>query len=153
MAMIGMVLRMHRREGKSVREIVKATSLSRNTVRKYLRIGFAEPPKYRRSAEPSKLTPYLEMVQEALLADVRRPKKERRTAKALHAQLVAAGYEGGYTRLTDYIRHWRTTQGGVGVGDAYVPLSSALGEPFQFDWSEEALVISAGSTSGCRSRT
>ena len=31
MAMIGKVLRMHHREKKSVREIVKATSLSRNT--------------------------------------------------------------------------------------------------------------------------
>ena len=38
MAMIGKVLRMHRRDKKSVREIVKATSLARNTVRKYLRV-------------------------------------------------------------------------------------------------------------------
>ena len=30
MAMIGKVLRMHRRDKKSVREIVKATSLARN---------------------------------------------------------------------------------------------------------------------------
>jgi len=141
MAMIGKVLRMHRREKKSVREIVKATSLSRNTVRKYLRNGKAEVPKYRRPAVPTKLTPFIEAVQQALLADARRPKKERRTAKALHAQLVAAGYEGGYTRLTDYIRQWRASQGGVATGDAYVPLSFALGEAFQFDWSEEALVI------------
>ena len=141
MAMIGKVLRMHRREKKSVREIVKATSLSRNTVRKYLRIGKAEAPKYRRQAVPTKLTPFVEAVQQALLADARRPKKERRTAKALHAQLVAQGYEGGYTRLTDYIRQWRAEQGGAGSGDAYVPLSFALGEAFQFDWSEEALVL------------
>ena len=141
MAMIGKVLRMHRREKKSVREIVKATSLSRNTVRKYLRNGKAEVPKYRRPAVPTTLTPFIEAVQQALLADARRPKKERRTAKALHAQLVAAGYEGGYTRLTDYIRQWRASQGGVATGDAYVPLSFALGEAFQFDWSEEALVI------------
>jgi transposase len=141
MAMIGKVLRMHRREKKSVREIVKATSLSRNTVRKYLRIGRAEAPKYRRPAVPTKLTPFVEAVQQALLADARRPKKERRTAKALHAQLIAQGYEGGYTRLTDYIRQWRAEQGGSSSGDAYVPLSFALGEAFQFDWSEEALVI------------
>ena len=141
MAMIGKVLRMHRREKKSVREIVKATSLSRNTVRKYLRIGKAEAPKYRRPAVPTKLTPFVEAVQQALLADARRPKKERRTAKALHAQLVAQGYAGGYSRLTDYIREWRVAQGGIGTGDAYVPLSFALGEAFQFDWSEESLVI------------
>lgn len=141
MAMIGKVLRMHHREKKSVREIVKATSLARNTVRKYLRVGRAEAPKYRRPAVPTKLTPYVEVVEQALLADVRRPKKERRTAKALYAQLVAQGYEGGYSRLTDYIREWRAARGGVAAGDAYVPLSFALGEAFQFDWSEEALVI------------
>jgi transposase len=141
MAMIGKVLRMHRREKKSVREIVKATSLSRNTVRKYLRIGKAEVPKYRRPAVPTKLTPFVEAVQQALLADARRPKKERRTARALHEQLKAQGYEGGYSRLTDYIRAWRAERGGAAAGDAYVPLSFALGEAFQFDWSEEALVI------------
>jgi transposase len=141
MAMIGKVLRMRHRENKSVREIVKATSLARNTVRKYLRIGKAEAPKYRRPEVPSKLAPFVEAVQQALLADARRPKKERRTAKALHAQLTAAGYDGGYSRLTDYIRAWRAERGGVQAGDAYVPLSFELGEAFQFDWSEEPLVI------------
>ena len=82
MAMIGKVLRMRHREKKSVREIVKATSLARNTVRKYLRIGKAEAPKYRRPEVPTKLAPFVEAVQQALLADARRPKKERRTDKA-----------------------------------------------------------------------
>ena len=141
MAIIGKVLRMRHREKKSVREIVKATSLARNTVRKYLRIGKAEAPRYRRAAVPTKLAPFVQAVQQALLADTRRPKKERRTAKALHAQLAGAGYEGGYSRLTDYIRQWRAERGGVQVGDAYVPLSFELGEAFQFDWSEEPLVI------------
>ncbi len=141
MAMIGKVLRMRHREKKSVREIVKATSLARNTVRKYLRIGKAEEPKYRRPEVPTKLAPFVEMVQQALLADARRPKKERRTAKALHAQITAAGYDGGYSRLTDYIRQWRAERGGLQMGDAYVPLSFELGEAFQFDWSEEPLVV------------
>ena len=50
MAMIGKVLRMHHRDRKSVREIAKATSLSRNTVRKYCaeatrsRRGTSGPP-------------------------------------------------------------------------------------------------------------
>jgi response regulator of citrate/malate metabolism len=38
MAMIGKVRRMHFRQSKTVREIARATSLSRNTVRKYLRV-------------------------------------------------------------------------------------------------------------------
>ena len=141
MAMIGKVLRLHHREKKSVREIAKATSLARNTVRKYLRIDKAEAPKYRRPEVPTKLAPFVEAVQQALLADARRPKKERRTAKALYAQIAAAGYDGGYSRLTDYIRQWRAERGGVQVGDAYVPLNFELGEAFQFDWSEEPLVI------------
>jgi transposase len=141
MAMIGKVLRMHRREKKSVREIVRATSLSRNTVRKYLRAGKVEQPRYRRKLVPTKLAPFVEAVKQALLADAHRPKKERRTALALHQQLREAGYEGGYTRLTDFIRDWRVQQGSLPSGKAYVPLSFELGEAFQFDWSEEGLVV------------
>ncbi len=59
---------------------MRATSLSRNTVRKYLRTDKAEPPQYRRRAVPTKLTPFLEAVKMALLADARRPRKERRDA-------------------------------------------------------------------------
>ena len=40
----------------------------------------------------------------ALIADAHRPKKQRRTAKALHAEIGEAGYSGGYSRLTDFIR-------------------------------------------------
>jgi hypothetical protein len=116
MAMIGKVPRMHHREKKSVREIVRATSLSRNTVRKFLRTPVAPPPKYRRKAAMTKLGPFVETVKMALLADARRPKKERRTAKALLQQLADAGYQGGYTQLTDFIRAWRAQQGGVAVG-------------------------------------
>ena len=141
MAMIGKVLRMHHREKKSVREIVRATSLSRNTVRKYLRMPVAQPPKYRRRAAATKLSPFIETIKMALLADARRPRKERRTAKALLQQIAAAGYEGGYTQLTDFIRTWRASQGGVAIGKAFVPLTFELGEAFQFDWSDEALVI------------
>ena len=141
MAMIGKVLRMHHREKKSVREIVRATSLSRNTVRKYLRKGEVAEPRYRRGPVPCKLTPFVETIKQALLADGHRHKRERRTAKALHLQLIEAGYEGGYTRLTDFIRSWRAQQGSVTVAKAYVPLSFELGEAFQFDWSEEGLVV------------
>ena len=141
MAMIGKVLRMHHREKKSVREIVRATSLSRNTVRKYLRTPVAEPPRYRRKAAMTKLSPFVETVRMALLADARRARKERRTAKALHHQIAQAGYKGGYTQLTDFIRAWRVQQGGVAAGKAFVPLAFELGEAFQFDWSDEPLVI------------
>ena len=142
MAMIGKVLRMHRRDNKSVREIVKATILARNTVRKYLRAdGIEERRGYRRPTVPSKLAPFVEAIKQALSVDARRPKKERRTARALLKQIGEAGYDGGYSRLTDFIRDWRAQQAGVAIGKAFVPLAFELGEAFQFDWSEEGLVI------------
>ena len=142
MAMIGKVLRMHRRDKKSVREIVKATSLARNTVRKYLRADRVEEPRRsRREEAPSKLAPFVEAIKQALIADARRPKKERRTANSLLKQIGEAGYDGGYSRLTDFIRAWRAQQGGVAIGKAFVPLAFELGEAFQFNWSEEGLVI------------
>jgi len=43
------------------------------------------------------------------------------------------------TRVTDYIRAWRAD---VGKDiKAFVPLKFELGEVFQFDWSEEGLVV------------
>jgi hypothetical protein len=57
MAMIGKVRRMRFRLKKSVREIAKATSLSRNTVRNYLREPEVAEPKYRRCAMPGPLPP------------------------------------------------------------------------------------------------
>ena len=56
-------------------------------------------------------------------------------------QFAADGYAGGYSRLTDFIREWRAEQGKLITTNASEPLASELGEAFQFDWSEEALVV------------
>jgi len=141
MDQIGWIRRLHRREKKSAREIARITGLSRNTVAKWLRGEVSEPPKYRRGPQPRKLTAFEEAIRQALRADARRPKRERRTARALHAELKAAGYAGGYTRLTDFIRAWRAGQAQSLAAQAYVPLAFELGEAFQFDWSEEGLVV------------
>jgi len=98
MAMIGKVRRMHFRQNKTVREIARATSQSRNTVRKYLRVQQVEQPKYETVAAPTKHTPFHAAIEQALKADARRPKRERHTAHALHEELKAAGYDGGATR-------------------------------------------------------
>ena len=140
MTMIGKIRRMHFRQQKSVREISRTTSLSRNTVRKYLRAEQVQEPKYERAAKVTKLTPFCATIETALKADARRPKRERRTALALFEQIKSEGYDGGYSRLTDFIRAWRGSQAQAGR-EAFVPLSFAWGEAFQFDWSEEGLVI------------
>lgn len=141
MAMIGKVRRLRYRQQKSIREIARITSLSRNTVRKWLKAPVVGEPKYRRGVRPGKLTAFHEALAQALKADAHRPKRERRTARALHAELKAAGYAGGYTRLTDFIRAWRLGVGQSALTKAFVPLSFEWGEAFQFDWSEEGLVV------------
>jgi len=105
MDMIGKIRRMYRRDKKTKREIARATGLSRNTVAKWL--NEAQPiepnPKYyRKAAKASKLSAYESELTQALKADAKRPKKDRRTGKALFAQIKASGYEGGYTRVTDF---------------------------------------------------
>ena len=66
----------------------------------------------------------------------RRPKRDRRTAELMNAELNAQGYMGGYTILTDFIRDWRAQESANAPTRAFVPLKFALGEAFQFDWSE-----------------
>ena len=112
MAMIGKVKRMHFRQKKSVREIVRLTSLSRNTVRKWLKATVLGEPRYVRREAAGKLTAYHEPLKLALKADGHRPKHERRTARALHSQIRGEGYDAvADQRLPDGCR--RTGLGGV----------------------------------------
>ncbi len=141
MALLGKIRRLYYREGLSISEIGRRTSLSRNTIKRWLKAPAVEVPKYRRREVATKLTPFLEGLRGMLEADSHRPKAQRRTARALHLELVSRGYAGGYTRLTDYIRQWRQDEGQAGSRGAFVPLTFELGEAFQFDWSEEGLVI------------
>jgi transposase len=140
MDMIGRIRRLHGRGKKSAREIARTTGLSRNTVAKWLR-GPVTEPKYRRGEAMKKLDAFGEALRQALKADAHRAKRERRTARALFNEIRAAGYTGGYTRVTDFVRAWRLEEGRAGGGGAFVPLAFELGEAFQFDWSEEGLVV------------
>ena len=141
MGLMSKIRSMRFRQGKSISEIARLTSLSRNTIKKWLKAPQGAEPRYRRVRMPKKLAPFVETLVLALKADAHRPRQERRTARALMAELQALGYRGGYTRLTDYIRTWREEQGKVTATSAFVPLSFELGEAFQFDWSEEGLVV------------
>ena len=98
---------MHSRGKKSQREIARTTGLSRNTVSKWLEGPLEAEPKYQRVEQPGKLTAFHETIRQALKVDARRPRHERRTARALHAEIKAAGYAGSYSRVTDFIRAWR----------------------------------------------
>jgi transcriptional regulator with XRE-family HTH domain len=84
MEMIGKIRRMFFRDKMSLHEIAKRTSLSRNTIRKWLRnTGEVTQPTYRRSQMPCKLSAFHEALEQALKADSLRHKQSRRTAKDL----------------------------------------------------------------------
>ena len=140
MATVGKIRRMYFRDGLSLSEISRRTSLSRNTIRAWLRKPQGTEPKYRRERRPGKLAAFEAVLVRALEADARRPKRDWRSARALFAEIKAQGYTGGYTLVTDFVRHWRS-RGGKALARAFVPLKFELGEAFQFDWSEEGLVI------------
>ena len=140
MEMLGKIRRMHVRDKMSVRAIAKRTGLSRNTLQKWLQAPEeVAVPKYIRSRTFGKLAAFTDELEQSLKADALRSKQDRRTARALFAQIKASGYAGGYTRVTDYIRAWRASAGKD--VKAFVPLKFDLGEAFQFDWSEEGLVV------------
>ena len=58
----------------------------------------------------------------------------------LFEALRGLGYEGGYDAVRRYARTWRRERS-ASTADAYVPLSFAPGEAYQFDWSHEVVLI------------
>ena len=80
MGFLSVIRRWALRDKMPIREIARRTGLSRNTIRKYLREGASEP-KFKTPARASKLDPYTDRLSAWLLAETRKPRKERRTLK------------------------------------------------------------------------
>ena len=143
MALLSIIRRWHLRDHLPIREIARRTGLSRNTIRKYLRAGTVEP-RFKVPERPSKLDPFAERLSAWLKREGGRPRKQKRTVKQLHADLVTLGYDGSYGRVAAFARAWRDdyrqAQQMSGRG-TYVPLAFAPGEAFQFDWSEDWAII------------
>src|SRR5271157_501683 len=138
---LGIIRRLHYRDGVSLSEIERRTGLTRKTIRRWLKAAEGTEPKYRRRAtKDTKITPFAAQLTKALETDARRPKRDRRTALKLFGELKSVGFDGDYSRVTEFVRRWREA-GGQMLVRAYVPLRFELGEAFQFDWSEERLVI------------
>lgn len=141
MVMYAKIRRMFFREHLSISEIARRTTLTRNTIKKWLKAADGSEPKYRRPPKLTKLTPFEPNLLMALVADAHRPKRDRRNALMLFKEIKQDGFTGSYTRVTEFIRHWRNQSSAASTKSAFVPLHFALGEAFQFDWSEEWLVI------------
>jgi transposase len=138
---IGRIRREHFIKGKTIREIARDLKVSRNTVRKVLRSG-ETAFEYERNVQPRpKLGRWTVEVDELLTSNASKSARERLTLIRIFEQLRERGYEGGYDAVRRYARRW-TKQHGQATAAAYVPLSFAPGEAFQFDWSHEVVLFS-----------
>jgi transposase len=129
------------REGLSISEIARRTGLARNTIKGWLQETGRSQMRYQRPGGRRKIDDYAAWLRQALDTDSRRPRHERRTALKLYAQIKAQGFRGSYSRVTACMRAWRAEAAAVTARSAYVPLTFTWGEAFQFDWSEEGIVI------------
>jgi transposase len=130
----------HHRNHKSIREICRDFNLSRNTVRKIIRSDATEFV-YDRKVQPRpKLEPFKERLSKYLKEESAKPVKQRRSALLLFEQLQREGFDGGYDSVRRYVQNWRKS-GAEREIKAFIPLSFAPGEAFQFDWSYEQIEL------------
>jgi transposase len=137
---IGRIRREHRIKGKSIREIARDLKVSRNTVRKVLRSG-ATSFEYMRVVQPRpKLGAWHGDLDRMLTDNETRPARERLTLIRVFEELGGLGYQGSYDAVRRCAKKWRVEHGAA-TAEAYVPLSFAPGEAYQFDWSHEVVLI------------
>src|SRR5271169_5316408 len=137
---IGRIRREHRIKGKSIREIARDLKVSRNTVRKVLRTG-ATSFEYMRVVQPRpKLGAWHGDLDRMLSDNEAGPARERLTLIRVFEELRGLGYQGSYDAVRRYAKKWRIERGAA-TAEAYVPLSFAPGEAYQFDWSHEVVLI------------
>ena len=127
-------------QGKSIKAICRELRVSRKTVRKVIRseeTAFS----YERGSQPQpKIGPWREELDGLLAANAVRSSRERVTLLRIFEELRGLGYDGGYDAVRRYAATW-TRQESEATAAAYVPLSFAPGEAYQFDWSHEIVVM------------
>ena len=74
-----------------------------------------------------------------LVANAINSAREQLTLTRVYEELRGSGYDGSYDAVRRYAKVWRKERGAV-TAEAYVPLSFAPGESYQFD-SHELLKV------------
>ena len=137
---IGQIRRAFFERHLPIKEIVRTLSVSRATVRKVIR-GTATEFRYERGVQPApKLGEWVEVLTEILEKEARLPRRERRSTQRLFEELRGRGYDGAHDSVHRFAKVWRSERARVPV-QAFVPLSFAPGEAYQFDWSHETITL------------
>jgi transposase len=137
---IGKIRRAYFVQGKPIKAICRELKVSRKVVRKVLRSG-ATSFEYEREVQPlPKIGPWKADLERILAANAAKPARERLTLMRVFEELRGLGYRGGYDAVRRYARSWHREQAATAAA-AFVPLSFAPGEAYQFDWSHEVVLI------------
>src|SRR5450631_2461153 len=132
--------------GQPIKAICRDLGVSRKVVRKVIRSEATEF-RYEREAQPlPRIGPWSEKLDQLLSANEGKASRERLTLIRLFEELRGCGYAGGYDAVRRYARRWSKERGAT-TAAAYVPLSFAPGEAYQFDWSHEVVLLN-GATVG-----
>jgi transposase len=136
--LIGQIRRAFFDEHRAIKEICRDFRVSRGTVRKVVRSGETEF-KYARDVQPSpKLGVWVAALTTILEAEAKLPRRERRSTQRLFEELRGQGYDGAHDSVHRFVKIWREEQARV-PAKAFVPMSFAPGDAYQFDWSHETI--------------
>ena len=125
---------------KPIKAICRELGLSRKVVRKVLRSEATEF-RYTRETQPlPKIGPWRDELDALLLTNEGKASRERLTLIRVFETLRGSGYDGSYDAVRRYAKSWGQERGAT-IAQAYVPLSFAPGEAYQFDWSHEVVLI------------
>ena len=98
--------------------------------------------RYEREDQPlPKIGRWRDSLDQLLSENEAKPLRERLTLIRLFEELRGRGYEGGYDAVRRYARRWANERGQA-TAAAFVPLSFAPGDAYQFDWSHEVVLLS-----------
>ena len=127
-------------QGKTIKAICRELRISRKVVRKVVRSDATEF-RYERGEQPlPRIGPWQDALDSLLTSNEGKSRRERLTLIRVFEALRGLGYEGGYDAVRRYAREWQRGRAATSVG-AFVPLSFAAGEAYQFDWSQEIVLI------------
>jgi transposase len=127
-------------QGKAIKAICRDLGVSRKVVRKVIRSGSTEF-RYEREHQPfPKIGRWRDTLDQLLLANEEKPSRERLTLIRIFEELRERGYDGGYDAVRRYAGRWSKDRGHA-TAAAFVPLSFAPGEAYQFDWSHEVVLL------------
>ena len=137
---IAKIRRAYFSQKKTIKEICRELRISRKVVRKVIRTEATEF-RYERKRQPMpRLGPWRERLDGLLKANAQKAARERLTLIRIFEELEGLGFDGSYAAVRRYALRWGEEHSSA-TAPAFIPLSFAPGEAYQFDWSHEIVVL------------